>query len=130
MHNHSGNAYVRFGASMGAPISGITYRLSQAAGSKWEGTSDEFGNTQVLWLFSSCDSPTQVGEHHHASPPEKGAWHIQSSSDTASITIEVKRDNGTWKKIGNFQIEVGKEKLVHAEIGTLSMPFALVLAKS
>ncbi len=44
MHINSGNAYVRFGASMGTPISGINYRLSQAGGEKWEGTSNDEGN--------------------------------------------------------------------------------------
>lgn len=115
---------------MGTPICGITYRLGQIAGSKWEGTSDEFGNSQTLWLLSNGDNSTKSGDHHHASLPEQHVWHIQSSSNITSIIIEVKRDNGTWKKIGNFQLEIGKEKLIHAEIGTIAMPFSLVLAKN
>lgn len=130
MHIHTGNAYVRFGASMGTSISGITYRLSQVGKDKWEGTSDEAGHSQVLWLLSSRDNSMQESDHNHAPLPDHHAWCIQGSSDIVSIAIEVKRDNGTWKKIGSFQIEVGKEKLIHAEIGTVAMPFSLALVNS
>ncbi|UYZ83494.1 hypothetical protein MTZ49_12960 [Entomomonas sp. E2T0] len=43
--------------------------------------------------------------------------------------LEVQRDDGSWKEIGDFQLEADKEKTITAQIETIVLPFKLELVK-
>lgn len=118
-HIHTQRAKVRV-QFMGQhePITGIGYRFIPSTGETIEGNTDEQGYTKTL-----------IGDAGMTGKESDLIAYIQLNSQSLAISLEVQRDDGTWKEIGNFQLEVGKEKEITAQIDTILLPFTLVPVK-
>lgn len=100
------------------PISNLGYRFRLPNGELEEGITDGEGYTKTL----ICDTKAQPNN-------SELICYVQLNSTTAPVTLEVKRDDGTWKNIGSFELEKEVEKNVFARISTTKLPFKLALVK-
>lgn len=120
-HSHSSEnrAMVRVQfADQYNPISNLGYRFRLPNGELEEGVTDGGGYTKTL-----------IGDTTEPSSNTDSTCYIQLNTTTAAVTLEVKRDDGTWKNIGHFQLEQGVEKNVFATISTTKLPFKLALVE-
>lgn len=115
--NH-GSAKVLF-SCMGNPIKGISYRLRLLTGDIYKGISNAFGLTGILIMGED-----DISKNHERQQP---AWPLPYSAEKIDISIEVRRDDGSWKKIGSFQLEAGKQKQIHAESNSIALPFHMAI---
>lgn len=100
------------------PISNLSYRFRLPNGDLTEGKTDNEGYTKTL-ITDSGELPDNSATSHS----------IQLNTSVAAVTLEVQRDDGTWKNIGHFQLEQGVEKNVFAQISTTKLPFKLAPVK-
>ncbi|CAK7064133.1 hypothetical protein CUZ56_00408 [Saezia sanguinis] len=117
-HVHAGVATLVFMGKY-VPISSLHYRL-QCDGEIYQGQSSGDGEGGSLILIGHDDDFIPSGL------PEP-VWLIQKDAKSFNVEIEVRRDDGTWKNIGNFQIQAGKNKEITAQIDTVAVPFQLGL---
>ncbi|UYZ85592.1 hypothetical protein MTZ49_15730 (plasmid) [Entomomonas sp. E2T0] len=116
-HNQRATARLQFMGQF-EPIGGIGYRFKLSSEESIEGKTDEMGYTKTL-----------IGDKNTTGSESELICYIKMDSDTMPITLEVQRDDGSWKEIGSFQLEVGKEKTITAQIETIALPFKLELVK-
>lgn len=100
------------------PISNLGYRFRLPNGGLEEGITDSEGYTKTLIADTSNQTSTS-----------ELICYVSLSSNSSPISLEVKRDDGTWKNIGSFELEKGVEKNVFARISTTKLPFKLALVK-
>lgn len=100
------------------PISNLGYRFRLPNGELEEGVTDGEGYTKTL--IGDTTSPKNTSEL---------ICYVTLASNSSPITLEVKRDDGTWKNIGSFELIKGTEKNVYAQIDTVKLPFKLALVK-
>lgn len=118
-HNHTQRAKVSV-QFMGQhePIVGISYRFTPSTGEAIEGITDEQGYTKTL-----------IGDVGLTGRESDLISYIQLENQSLAISLEVQKDDSTWKEIGNFHLEAGKEKEITAQIDTILLPFTLVPVK-
>lgn len=110
--NLHGSARVKF-SCMGSPIIGFRYRLRLASGKVYKGSSDPSGYSKTVKLGAN----SQLSDANYA------AWLVPDETAGTSIAIEVRRDDGSWKSIGEFLLEAYRQKEVSAEANAVALPF-------
>ncbi|MFD1260367.1 hypothetical protein [Entomomonas asaccharolytica] len=116
-HNHRATARIQFMGQF-EPIVGIGYRFKYSSEEPIEGKTDDAGYTKTL-----------IADNNIINANDESMSYIKMDSDTMPITLEVQRDDGSWKEIGDFQLEADKEKTITAQIETIVLPFKLELVK-
>lgn len=119
-HRHAGTATLIFLCEF-TSLPQFPYRLSTGSGEVFEDVTAQGGSTGTLVLDSGEDFiPLGLTEP---------VWRLHKAVASIPVQIEVRRNDGTWKTIGNFQLEAGKNKEITAQIDTIKIPFKLGLVK-
>ena len=105
-----GKADIVFLDGLGRAIEGIVYRLS-TKNQIFLGISDAKGQAKPVTI---SNAPSNLPVENHV-----------VSDKSASVGIEVQRDDCTWKFIGSFSLESGTLKRVCAATDTFKMPIYL-----
>lgn len=111
--NNRGLARVQF-ADQYEPISHLSYRFQLSNETLFEGETDDDGYTKTL-----INSASEQNTHSEL------IFYVPTETQKTTIMLEVKRDDGTWKNIGSFDLEQGVEKNIYARTSTTKLPFKL-----
>jgi len=109
----TGSAHVRFHC-MGQPIAGLRFRLRLDNGEVYAGASDAEGHS---YLFAFGPVPQDEAS-------ADTIWH-PSECDATAASIEIRRDDGSWKTIGQFALDAQRHKDISAEASAYALPFRL-----
>jgi hypothetical protein len=115
MHAHPCSAQIHF-SSIGIPISGLGYRFTLRSGKIIRGKSDTDG-------FSIALLNKEAAKTHSYSM----IWLIHENEIGQPIALDICRDDGSWKRIGEFKLEDGKRKQFVIEANSIAFPFHLSL---
>lgn len=112
---HKGSTELTFTTSLGTPVEGLRYRLSDGRGNTWTGSSGKGGKGITILEAEQNESPSSPGI----------TWiHVGE----ASIQLEVQRDDGMWKVIGSFQHGGCSHRQINAIAGAIAIPFHMAPA--
>ena len=108
---HSSISELMFITSLGTPVEGLHYQLNDGRGNAWAGTTGPGGaGVSIVEV-----APVENSE-------SSGLWVLPGG---ATIQIEVRRDDGSWKYIGSYLHAVGVHKEISVIAGTVAMPFEM-----
>lgn|SRR5690606_4364803 len=108
---HKGTTELRFATSLGTPVEGLRYRLSDGQGNVWTGSTGQ-GGLGVTIVEAAPDRKSSTST----------VWHLD---DEAQIRVEMQRDDGSWKTIGTFSHGAGLHRQVDVIAGAIAMPFQM-----
>ncbi|WP_454725575.1 MULTISPECIES: hypothetical protein [Cupriavidus] len=109
----TGSARLRFHC-MGQPIAGLRFRLRLDSGEVHAGRSDAEGHSH-LFAF---------GPARREESSADTVW-LPAECDAATASIEIRRDDGSWKAIGQFRLDARHHKEISAEANAYALPFHL-----
>ncbi|WMJ70889.1 hypothetical protein [Stenotrophomonas sp. 24(2023)] len=113
-HDHpdaSGITELEFSTSLGTPIEGLRYRLSDGRGHARPAITGAGGTGIRL----------RTGFNGSA-PEAPDLWVLEGP---ATILLEVQRDDGSWKLIGSFQHAANSHKHVRVIAPTVAVPLQM-----
>lgn len=108
---HAGTTDIAFRSSLGTPVEGLPYRLTDGTGTSRTTSTGPGGRGLTIRTGDATVGTTR-------SP----IWIVPS---TTRIQIDVQRNDGSWKTIGGFQHEANVHKQVSVIAGTVAMPFQM-----
>jgi hypothetical protein len=111
---HTGSTELTFTTSLGTPVEGLWYRLSDGLGNTWTGLTGKSGKGVTI-----------VEAEPDENPSSSTAWTLASE---ASIRLEVQRDDGSWKTIGSFLHSTGSHRRATVIAGAIAMSFQMASA--
>lgn len=112
--DHQGATELTFATSLGTPVEGLRYRLSDRSGNTWTGSTGKSGKGVTI---------VETGLDRNSSPPT--VWTV--AGDT-SIQLEVQRDDGSWKIIGSFVHSTRSHRRVNIIAGAIAVSFHMAPA--
>ncbi len=118
MHAHPCSAHIHF-SSIGTPIAGLGYRFTLRSGKIIRGKSDAEG-------FSIGLLSKETAKRHSY----KMIWLVPEDQIGQPIALDICRDDGSWKRIGEFKLEDGKQKQINVEANSIAFPFLMSLDRS
>lgn len=113
-HTHArvtGATTITFASSLGIPVEGLNYRLSDGNGGIWTAVTGPGGQAATI-------EPIRTS----AATAHGRGWQI---ANAARIQVEVQRDDGSWKNIGSFQYDPDSSKQVRVSAGAFAIPFQM-----
>ena len=108
---HQGTTTLTFTTSLGTPLEGLRYRLSDGQGAVREGATGKGGRGPLI-KKSMRNEGLRLAD----------TWNLSSNAD---VQVEVQRDDGSWKVIGCFQHNAYLEKHIRVVVGAIAMPFQM-----
>lgn len=114
VHDHpdaGGITELEFATSLGTPIEGLRYRLSDGRGKIRSAITDAGG--AGIRLRTSLDG---------RDPEAPDLWVLEGP---ATILLEVQRDDGSWKLIGSFQHTANTQKHVRVIAPSVAVPLQM-----
>jgi len=97
----------------------LGYRFTMRSGKIIRGKSDAEGRSIALLSKESAKSHTY-----------NMIWLIHENDMGQPITLDICRDNGNWKRIGEFKLEDGKKKQINIEANSIAFPFLMSIENS
>ncbi|WP_411851223.1 hypothetical protein ACLB90_01060 [Stenotrophomonas sp. LGBM10] len=106
---HKGTTEIAFRTSLGTPVEGLTYRLTDGQGNARTASTGTGGTGLTV----------RIGD------AKEGTSTLWTVAGATRIQIDVQRDDGSWKTIGTFQHDATAHKQVSVIAGAVAMPFQM-----
>ncbi|KAF1012768.1 MAG: hypothetical protein GAK31_03985 [Stenotrophomonas maltophilia] len=109
--NASGITELEFSTSLGTPVEGLRYRLSDGRGK----------SRSAITGAEGAGIRLRTG-HDGRDPESPDLWVLEGP---ATILLEVQRDDGSWKLIGSFQHAANTHKHVRVIAPAVAVPLQM-----
>lgn len=109
---HNGTTELTFATSLGTPVEGLRYRLSDGRGNTWVGSTGTGGKGVTILETEQNENPSSLAL----------TWGLAGEAD---IQLEVQRNDGTWKIIGSFRHGACLHRQVNVIAGVIAVPFQM-----